>query len=106
MADQISLELFNHLVDLASLDLTTDEAEYLRRELNNQLKVIDELAAIPIPEGTPPARHGVGYLAAVRQPMREDRAIASGLSDEILAQAPETEGRYVAVPEIPHEELE
>lgn len=106
MADQITAELFNHLVELASLELSPDAAEYLRRELNKQLKAIDELAAIPIPEGTPLARHGVSYPASLRPAMRADQAIASGLSDEILAQASETEGRYVAVPKIPHEELE
>jgi len=105
MADQISPELFDHLVELASLELTGDEAEYLRGELNRQLKAIEELAAIPILGNTPLARHGVSYPADLRPAMREDHAEASGLSDEILAQAPETEGRYVVVPEIPHEEL-
>lgn len=106
MAEQITPELFGHLVELASLELTADEAEYLRGELNNQLKAIDELAAIPIPEDTPLARHGVGYPTDLRPPTREDQAQSSGLSDEILALSPETEGRYVAVPEIPHEDLE
>jgi aspartyl-tRNA(Asn)/glutamyl-tRNA(Gln) amidotransferase subunit C len=106
MADRITPELFDHLAELASLELTAEEAEYLRRELNNQLKAIDELAAIPIPDGTPAARHGVGYPLQVRPPMRSDQAIASGLADEIMAQAPETSDGYIAVPEIPHEELE
>ena len=106
MADQITPELFDHLVELASMELAADETEYLRRELNNQLKAIDELAAIPIPPNTPAARHGVGYPAGLRPALRVDQALASGLSDEILAQAHETEGRYLVVPEIPHQELE
>jgi len=106
MADQITPELFDHLVELASLELSADEAAYLRGELNKQLKAIEEMAAIPIPEGTLPARHGVGYPAEIRPPLRADKAIASELQDEILAQAAQTEERYIAVPEIPHEELE
>ncbi|MEX1248330.1 MAG: aspartyl/glutamyl-tRNA amidotransferase subunit C [Anaerolineales bacterium] len=106
MADQITPELFARLVELAALELDEKEGEYLRRELNNQLKAIDELAAIPIPEGTPLASHGVPYTAAIRPAIRNDQAMDSGLAAEIMAQAPETEAGYIAVPEIPHEQLE
>lgn len=106
MADKITEELFDHLVELASLELTKDEAEYLRRELNNQMKAIDELAAIPIPANTPLASHGVSYAAAISQHLRPDEVASQGLADQILAQAPEKDDRYIAVPEIPHEELE
>jgi hypothetical protein len=40
MSDQITVELFDHLVRLAALELSSQEAEYLRHELNNQLKAI------------------------------------------------------------------
>jgi aspartyl-tRNA(Asn)/glutamyl-tRNA(Gln) amidotransferase subunit C len=106
MAEKISPELFDHLVELAALELTPDEAQYLRRELNNQLTAIDELAAIPIPEGTPPARHGVPFPVDVRQPLRADAAQSSGIQDAILKQAPDTRDGYIAVPQIPHEELD
>jgi hypothetical protein len=33
----ITQELFDHLVGLAALELSPQEAEYLRKELNNQL---------------------------------------------------------------------
>lgn len=105
MADQITPELFAHLVELAALELQPDEADYLRRELNNQLKAIDELAAIPIPEDTPLARHGVPYAAAIRPAIRADEARTSGLAVEIMHQAPQTDDDYVAVPKTPHEEL-
>ena len=36
----ITLEIFQHLVSLAALELTEQESEYLRRELNQQLQVI------------------------------------------------------------------
>ena len=42
----ITPDLFNHLVELAALELSEDEAEYLRQELNNQMKAIEELEAI------------------------------------------------------------
>lgn len=106
MVDQITPELFDHLVELAALELTKEEGEYLRRELNNQLKAIEELAAIPIPEGTPFASHGVPYTSAIRAALRADEAKSSGLAQAILGQAPQVNDEYIAVPEIPHEELE
>jgi aspartyl-tRNA(Asn)/glutamyl-tRNA(Gln) amidotransferase subunit C len=106
MSGEITKELFDHLVDLAALELKPDEAEYLHKELNKQLKVIEELAAIPLDESTPAASHGVPYLSAIRPFLRTDESASSGIAAEILAQTPETEADYIVVPEIPHETLE
>jgi aspartyl-tRNA(Asn)/glutamyl-tRNA(Gln) amidotransferase subunit C len=106
MAEKITSELFNHLVELAALELESGEAEYLRRELNNQLKAIDELAAIPIPDDTPIASHGVPYPADVRPELRKDVAVLAPESAAILEHAPQVDDRYFVVPEIPHEDLE
>ncbi|MCW5732910.1 MAG: hypothetical protein KIS73_02225 [Enhydrobacter sp.] len=106
MAEEITPELFNHLVELAALELTPQENEYLRGELNNQLKSIDELAAIQIPEGTPLAAHGVPFPPELRPAARPDEAQPSGLNAEILAGAPETAEGYLHVPGIPHQELD
>ena len=61
MTDQITPELFSHLVELAALELDPTQAEYLRHELNNQLKAIHELEAIPLDEKILPALHGVPF---------------------------------------------
>ena len=106
MPDQISPELFEHLVELAALELTAAEKEYLRKELNNQLKAIDELAAIPIPANTPIAAHGVPYTPENSPAMRADAWVPCEDVDAILGQVPEVDERYIIVPEIPHEELE
>lgn len=106
MPDKISPDVFNHLVELAALELDPKESEYLRRELNNQLKAIDELAAIPLDEKTPMASHGVPYTDDTRPPLRKDEAVQFSGAAEIMAQAPETSASYILVPEIPHEELE
>ena len=104
--NEISKELFDHLVELAALELKSDEAKYLHQELNKQLKVIEELAAIPLEETTPLASHGVPYTSAIRPSLRQDEIVSSGISREILAQTPETEAGYIVVPEIPQETLE
>lgn len=106
MHEAITMEIFEHLVKLAALELDADEAEYLRRELNSQLRAIRELEAIEIPEGTPITSHGIPYTSANRAPLREDVIELSAEADDILAQAPQVEDRYLVVPDIPHTELE
>ncbi len=59
MTEPITPELFNHLVRLAVLELPPEEAEYLRRQLNNQLKAVHELETIPLDPDTPITSHGV-----------------------------------------------
>lgn len=106
MSDLISVETFNHLVGLAALELDEEQAEYLRRELNNQLKSINELEAIPLDDEIVVTSHGVPYTAATSPLLREDVWQPYPAPEEILAQAPETEDGYIVVPDIPHTTLE
>jgi aspartyl-tRNA(Asn)/glutamyl-tRNA(Gln) amidotransferase subunit C len=106
MTDDISPELFTHLVQLAALELTPDESEYLRRQLNNQLKAIHELESIPLDAATTVTSHGVPYTADISPAIRQDQWIPYPDPEDILKQAPETDEGYIVVPEIPHTELE
>jgi aspartyl/glutamyl-tRNA(Asn/Gln) amidotransferase C subunit len=106
MTEPITPELFEHLVNLAALELSPNESEYLRKQLNNQLKAVNELASIPIDPNIPPASHGIPYPAEIRPPIREDEWQPSNFADSILAQAPQVEERYIIVPDIPHQDLE
>ena len=105
MSEQISRETFDHLVDLAALELDEEQSEYLRKELNAQLESITQLAAIPIPEGTEPARHGVAYPPQRSAVPREDHWMPYPDPDDILSQAPQTEGRFFVVPDIPQTKI-
>ena len=105
MSEEITKELFDKLVTLAALELSEEEAEYLRQELNNQLKSVAELAAIPLDADTQAAAHGVPYTPDTSQPVREDKHDPYKDPKGILGQAPESEDGYFIVPEIPHEEL-
>jgi aspartyl/glutamyl-tRNA(Asn/Gln) amidotransferase C subunit len=106
MTDEITPEIFDHLVLLAALELSPEEAEYLRRELNNQLKAIHELEAIPLDAATPVTSHGVPYTPEITPPTRTDEWTPYPTPREITAQAPETDEGYIIVPEIPHTELQ
>jgi aspartyl/glutamyl-tRNA(Asn/Gln) amidotransferase C subunit len=105
MTDSIDPETFAHLVDLAALELDADEAEYLRRELNNQLQAIRELEAIPLESRTPLTYLGVPYTPGISPSLRPDEWEPCPNPDDILAQAPDVAERYIVVPEIPHEEI-
>lgn len=106
MPESISKETFDHLVDLAALELPPQEAEYILRELNNQLKAINELEAIPLDESLEITSHGVVYTRATSQLPREDVWRPHPNPEEILAQAPQVEGGYIIVPDIPTSKLD
>jgi aspartyl-tRNA(Asn)/glutamyl-tRNA(Gln) amidotransferase subunit C len=106
MAEEITVEIFNHLVLLGALELSSQESEYLRGQLNNQLNAIHELESIPLDPKTPVASHGVPFPPEITPPVRSDAWAPYPAPGEILAQAPETDEGYIIVPEIPHTELE
>lgn len=106
MQNEITKELFKHLVELAEFDLAPDEAEYLRKELNRQLTAIKTLETIILDDETRPISHGIPYPAEQRAGIRPDEIIPCEDVDAILAQAPIVSERYLIVPEIPHEELD
>jgi aspartyl/glutamyl-tRNA(Asn/Gln) amidotransferase C subunit len=106
MPDAISPELFAHLAELAAFELDPAESEYLRAQLNNQLKAVAELEKIDVAGDVPLAAHGVPYPPEHRPPLRPDAAACDpGLVERILAQAPQTADRYFVVPEIPHTDI-
>ena len=106
MSDEIDIQTFEHLVELGALELDAAQSEYLRQQLNNQLKAIHELEAIPLDDSVPPASHGVPYPLEISPAPRPDVWHAYANPAEILAQAPEFEDGYIIVPEIPHTDLE
>lgn len=106
MSEEITPEVFNHLVELAALELDPEESEYLRTQLNKQLKAIHELEFIPLEADVPPARHGVPFPAEISSDLREDEWKAYPAPAELLKQAPAQEENYYVVPDIPHTKLE
>jgi aspartyl-tRNA(Asn)/glutamyl-tRNA(Gln) amidotransferase subunit C len=105
MSDQITVDVFNHLAGLAALELSPDQAEYLRTQLNNQLKVIQELKAIPLDDNVPINLHGVPYDKESSSPPREDVWKPYPDPETILAQAPQVQDGHIIVPDIPHTTL-
>ena len=105
MIETITPEIFNRLVQLAALELNPEEAEYLRAELNNQLKAIHDLEAIPLAKDTPVTSHGVPYSPEITPPLRSDEWDADPAGEDIIPQAPQSDDGYIVVPDIPHVDL-
>lgn len=106
MSEAITPDIFNHLVELAALALDPQEAEYVRKQLNNQIRAIQELEAIPLGSDVSATSHGVPYTAQISPAPREDEWHPYPDPQRILAQAPETSDSYIVVPDIPHTTLE
>ncbi len=104
--EHITIEIFEKLVDLAAIALDRSQSEYLRSELNKQLTTIHELMAIPLDESTPMALHGITYQEDDKASLRTDTWVPFGNEEAIIKQSPQSEDRYIIVPEIPHEGLE
>ena len=104
--EDITPEVFNHLVQLAALELDNRQAVYLRSELNKQLASIRELEAIKLDESLPLASHGVPYRPEHKPELREDEWEICPEAKAITAQAPQFEDGYIIVPDIPHTTLE
>jgi aspartyl-tRNA(Asn)/glutamyl-tRNA(Gln) amidotransferase subunit C len=105
MNDQISIEVFNRLVELAAMELSEEQAAYLHQQLNNQLRAIHELASIPIDNSIESNLHGVPYIPEARPQLREDTCAPSDIATEIHSQVPQFEEGYIVVPDIPHTTL-
>lgn len=106
MTDEITPELFQHLANLGAFEVDSQEAELLRKELNNQLKSVRQLAAIPLEDDSLVETHGVSYTEERRPPLRSDEWEPCDNPEEILAQAQQVEDGYIIVPDIPHTSLE
>lgn len=106
MSEEITKDIFNHLVTLAALELDQEQAAYLRRELNQQLKAIHELEAIPLDEDLTITTHGVAFTQSSSPTLREDTWLPHPNPDEILDQAPLVDDHYIIVPDIPTEKLD
>jgi len=106
MTDEITPELFAKLVNLAAFAFDPKEAEYLRMELNKQLKAIRQLESVTLDKAVPLASRGVTYTPESRPQMRPDVWVPCDNPEEILDQAPQVEDGYLIVPDIPHTELD
>ena len=106
MNERIDKETFDHLVDLAAIALTENEAQYLRRELNKQINIIQEMAAVAVDDEILLTTHGIQYTPMLSPEIRKDIRQPSDKASAIMSQVPESQDGYILVPQTPHTDLE
>lgn len=92
---KISLEEVEHVARLARLELSPDEKERMRRELDAILTYVEALRQVDT-TGVGPTTHVVSLVNV----MRDDEVRPSFPASAMLANAPELEGEMFRVPKI------
>ena len=103
--DAISKEMFDEFVNVAEVELTPEEADSILAIMNEQLKVIHELAAIPVEADLPPVVHGNPFPVEIQAPLREDIWIPFEHPEEIVKSAPRCRDGYIISPDVAHQTL-
>ena len=91
----VSPEQVRHIANLARIAMSDAEIEAMVPELNNILSWVEHLSAVDT--------EGVEPLTAVienRLRLRDDAVTAGDRRDEILANAPDAEHGFFAVPKV------
>jgi aspartyl-tRNA(Asn)/glutamyl-tRNA(Gln) amidotransferase subunit C len=95
----ISRDEVEHVARLARLELTDEEIELFREQLSAVLERATRIQSLDLEE-LPPTSHPVD----LRNVWREDVVVTPEESDAILANAPQSEGRFFRVPRILEDE--
>ncbi len=92
---KLSIADVEHVAALARLNFTQEEKEELVTEMEAILDYVAGLDALPL-EGVQPLAH----VMPVANVFREDEPRPSMLIDDVLANAPDKEGRFFRVPAV------
>lgn len=91
----VSTEQVRHIAKLARIAMSDDEIERLAPELNNILGWVEQLAEVNT--------DGIEPLATVidqKLRLREDQVTEGDVRQEVLANAPEAQHGFFAVPKV------
>lgn len=102
-AQTVTQDEVRHVAELASLELTADELPHMARDLNEVLGYIAQLNELDTREVPPMAQASeVLGLAAAEQgeSLRRDTVLPSVDRGAVMAEAPETDGRFFKVPKV------
>ncbi len=95
MGGRIEMREVEQVARLARLELSAEEKERMREQLDRILGYIDKLRRLDT-EGVPPTSHVVPMVNV----MREDEPRPCLPSEEMLANAPDRQGDFFRVPRI------
>ena len=101
--ETVTLDEVRHVAELASLELTADELPHMAKDLNAVLGYIAQLNELDTADIPPMAQASeVLGLAAAEQgeTLRRDVVTPSVDRGAVMAEAPETDGRFFKVPKV------
>jgi aspartyl-tRNA(Asn)/glutamyl-tRNA(Gln) amidotransferase subunit C len=99
----VSVEDVRHVADLANLELTAEELPRMAKDLNAVLGYIAQLNELDTSTVEPMAQVGSGLgLKPVQEEetLRRDVVKESIEREVVMAEAPETDGRFFKVPRV------
>jgi aspartyl-tRNA(Asn)/glutamyl-tRNA(Gln) amidotransferase subunit C len=96
---KITREDVVRVAELAYLDLSEDELEKYRRQIDEILDYIGKLNELDT-SGVEPMAQVLADDQAADATMREDLVVPSAVADEVLRQAPDPEPPYFRVPKV------
>jgi len=91
----ISIDEVRHVANLARLSMSDEDAEACRGELGSILTHITTINAVDV-EGTEPLAHSIDMTNR----LSKDEPETSLTLEDVLANAPAIEDRYIAVPKV------
>lgn len=100
---RVTLEEVRHVADLANLELTAEELPRMARDLDAVLGYIDQLNELDTESVPPMAQVGeaIGLAQELSgEALRRDTVKASADRAQVMAEAPETDGRFFKVPKV------
>lgn len=103
MSQTVSLEDVSHVAALANLQLTEAEMPRMARDLNAVLQYIAQLAEVETAGVEPMAQVAemLGHTAeGTGSSLRRDAVRPSADREAVMAEAPESDGRFFKVPKV------
>jgi aspartyl-tRNA(Asn)/glutamyl-tRNA(Gln) amidotransferase subunit C len=96
---KITREDVMRVAELAYLDLSEDELEKYRRQIDEILDYISKLNELDT-SGVEPMTQVLSDDQAADATMREDLVVPSAVAEDVLRQAPDPEPPYFRVPKV------
>jgi aspartyl-tRNA(Asn)/glutamyl-tRNA(Gln) amidotransferase subunit C len=99
----VSLDQVRHVADLANLELTAEELPRMARDLNailGHIVQLNELDTTTVPAMAQVAEALGDTAAASGETLRADAIKPSVDRASVMAEAPETDGRFFKVPKV------
>ncbi len=100
---RVSLDEVRHVAELANLELTAEELPRMARDLDAVLGYIDQLRELDTASTAAMAQVGEALelqLQANGERLRRDMVKPSVDRAAVMAEAPETDGRFFKVPKV------